>query len=170
VQRVCRGKEVFLKTSEGERIAFSPCPRTPHLWRRLDRLARDWKNRSPRLNCRRLILLCDTPLPKLPPGTQTRLQALNQLPGVRSVCPLAKQLIGLDALHTLLTEAHRGELVYEGKSLPAEDVDRWARESIAAAGHELGVMRLLFDDLGLDLPSGRDSGASVGKPALARNA
>jgi hypothetical protein len=62
-------------------------------------------------------------------------------------------MIALDALHSLLTESYSGELLYDDKMVSAEEVDGWARESIVAAGHELGVLRSLFDDLGLDLPT-----------------
>jgi hypothetical protein len=64
---------LFLQTPKGERIAFSACPRTSHLWRRFDRLAKEWKLIPKKLNCRQLMLLCDTPLEELPPGTKARL-------------------------------------------------------------------------------------------------
>jgi hypothetical protein len=155
---------LFLQTSGGGRIAFSACPRTPQLWRRFDRLLRDWKLLSKRLDCRRLVLVCDTPAKELPAGTQSRLQTLSKVAGVLSVCPPAEQIIGLDALHSLLTEANTGDLVYEGKAVPEEDVERWARSRIVAPGHELGVMRLLFDELGLDLqavPAARKAQATL---------
>lgn len=160
---------LFLQTSSGERIALSACPRTAHLWQRFDRLKRDWNRRSRRLNCQQLFLVCDTPLTELPPATKKRLQDLNETAGVRSCCPPAEQMIGLDALHSLLTDAHKGELVYEGQALPAEDVDRWARQCLAAAGHELGTLRLLFDEIGLDLPASAFPAQAPVQPVLARN-
>ena len=78
-------------------------------------------------------------------------------------------MIALDALHFLLTEAHKGDLMYDGRAMPAEDVDLWARECIAAPGHELGALRLLFDDLGLELPAAPALTGASGKPLLARN-
>jgi hypothetical protein len=161
---------LFLQAPSGERIALSVCPRSSHLWRRFDRLFRDWKRLSKRLNCKQLILLCDTPLSELPPGTKKRLQDLNAMAGVGSNCPPTEQMIGLDALHSLFTDANKGELVYEGQTLPAEDVDRWARQSVAAAGHELGVLRLLFDEIGLDLPASTLPAITSSQPVLARNA
>jgi hypothetical protein len=169
LQEALPDANVFLQKPDGERLAFSACPRTTQLWRRFDRLSRDWNRLSKRFNCRQLILACDTPLEQLPPGTKSRLQTLNQVAGVYSVCPAPEQMIGLDALHSLLTDAHMGELVYEGQALPAEDVDRWAREGLAAAGHELGMLRLLFDDLGLELPATTLSVKTSGQPILARN-
>ena len=68
-----------------------------------------WKMVSKRLNCGRLMLLCDTPLEALPPATKTRLQALNKTPGVKGVCRRVEQMIALDALHSLLTEAYSGD-------------------------------------------------------------
>jgi hypothetical protein len=159
---------LFLQAASGERIALSACPRTSHLWQRFDRLKRDWGRRSPRLNCQQLFLVCDTPLMELPPATKKRLQGLNETAGVRSCCPAAEQMIGLDALHSMLTDAHKGELVYEGQALPAEDVDRWARQCLAGAGHELGALRLLFDDIGLDLPSSAPPTQAPEQPVLAR--
>ena len=78
-------------------------------------------------------------------------------------------MIALDALHSLLTDAHKGELVYEGQAVPAEEVDRWAHQSIAAAGHELGALRMLFDELGLDLPASTLPAKAPSQPVLARN-
>jgi hypothetical protein len=159
---------LFLQNPSGERIAISACPRTAHLWQRFDRLKRDWNKRSKRLNCRLLILVCDTPLMQLPPATKKRLQDFNEMAGVRSSCPSAELMIGMDALHSLLTDAHKGELVYEGQALPAEEVDLWARQSIAAAGHELGALRMLFDEIGLDLPASTLPAKAPGQPVLAR--
>ncbi len=65
------------------------------------------------------------------------MQALNKTPGVKGVCPPREQMIALDALHSLLTEAYSGDLTHDDKIVSAEQVDGWARESIAAAGHEL---------------------------------
>jgi hypothetical protein len=105
---------------------------------------------------------------QLPPATKKRLQDFNAMAGVRSSCPSAELMIGLDALHSLLTDAHKGELVYEGQALPAEEVDLWARQSIAAAGHELGALRILFDEIGLDLPASTLPAKAPGQPVLAR--
>jgi hypothetical protein len=169
LQEALPDANVFLQTPKGERIALSACARTPQLWRRFDRLSKDWNRLSKRLNCRRLILVCDTPLEKLPPGTKSRLESFTQVAGVHSLCPATEQLIGLDALHSVFTDAQKGELVYEGQALPGEEVERWARECLFAPGHELGTMRLLFDDLGFDLPATTSSVKAAGQVVLARN-
>jgi hypothetical protein len=161
---------LFLQAPDGGRIAFSSCPRTPHLWRRFDRLSRDWQSLPPKLNCDRLVLLCDCPPGELTPGTQIRLQTMvKKLRGVVAVCPPRERLIALDGLHSLLTDAQKGALVYEGRDMRAKEVDDWARAGVSAPGHELGVLRELFDELGLDLPTSPAPGPGRGQAALAGN-
>jgi hypothetical protein len=160
---------LFLQLSDGGRIAFSACPRTPYLWRRLDRLSKAWQTRLPKLDCRRLILLCDAQTENLPPATRTRMMAIQKLVGISAVCPAREHLVGLDGLHCLLTESHKGDLVYEGRPVEARALQGWAAKSLVAPGHELGVLRLLYDELGLDLPVRPATGQTTTAPALVGN-
>jgi hypothetical protein len=156
---------LFLQMAEGGRIAFSACPRTAHLWRRLDRISRDWRGLPKKLDCRRFVVVCDTPAKGLPPGTKDRLVNLGKLKDVAAVVPTQAWLCGLEALHSLLIEANKGDLVYEGRAVDATAFQRWAQEGIAAPAHELGVLRGLFDEFGLEVPKGPPSGPGV-KPAV----
>jgi hypothetical protein len=160
---------LFLQAPDGGRVALSACPRTPHLWRRFDRQSRDWQNLPRKLSCHRLVLLCDTEANDLPPGTRSRLRTLCKLKGVTAVCPPPEHMVGLDSLHSVLTDAHKGDLVYEGKAVEAEEVDRWARKGVVAPGHELGVLRLVLDELGLELPGSPAPALGAAEPALAQD-
>jgi hypothetical protein len=158
---------LFLQMPEGGRIALSACPRTPHLWRRLDRIARDWKGLPKKLACRRFVVVCDTPEKSLPPGTKDRLINLGKLKSVAVVVPTQAWLCGLEALHSLLIEANKGDLLYEGRAVDAAGFQQWAREGITAPAHELGVLRGLFDEFGLEVPNGPPSGPGAKPPVLA---
>ena len=62
---------------------------------------------------------------------------------------------------------NKGDLVYEGRAVEAADFQRWAKEGIAAPAHELGVLRGLFDEFGLDVPTGPPPGPGPKTPARA---
>jgi hypothetical protein len=156
---------LFLQMPDGSRVAFSACQRTPQLWRRLDRISRDWQGVPKTLACRRFVVVGDTPAKELPPATKTRLEALGKLKGMTAIVPTPGSLTGLEALHALLIEANKGDLVYAGKTVEAAEFQKWARKAVVEPGHELGVMRLLFDEFGLEVPTGPPPGPP--KPALA---
>jgi hypothetical protein len=106
------------------------------LWRKLDRVAREWNSTEGDVVIVRDAL---NPLRPTAMGSQSRLAELQRR-GARLVNPSREALIALDAMRRLLSDVESGDLTYRGEKIPISTVEGWVREHMPAT-----VSRLLDD-------------------------
>ncbi len=124
-------------------------PRT--LWRKLDRIGREWNPED-----YGLVILRDAmnPLKPSASGSLHRLEELERR-GARLSNPSREALVALDAARRLLADVESGDLTYRGEKVVISTVEEWVRQNLSepvadllnvvsgpANGRELDRLRL----------------------------
>jgi hypothetical protein len=158
-----------LRNSTNQLTALCACLYSPQSWHRYKRVAEHWEQHTKLHDrCQHLIVVYDKP-PAPKTKSRDHFDRLVGLPGVDAVCPEPKKVIALDALFSLLKSAMVGDLTCNGADVSADQVDQWARDSIAEPMHPIGVLKDFLDDLRLHrldtTPPPTNNGAPKPAPA-----
>jgi hypothetical protein len=106
-------------------------PRT--LWRKLDRIAREWNPGE-----YELVIVRDgmNPLKPTAAGSTLRLRELERR-GARVSSPSREALVALDAVRRLLADVESGDLTYRGERVGVATVEDWVRRNLGESAEEL---------------------------------
>jgi hypothetical protein len=111
-------------------VANEP-PRT--LWRKLDRIAREWDPGE-----YGLVIIRDAmnPLKPTAAGSTLRLRELERR-GARVTNPSREVLVALDAVRRLLADVESGDLTYRGEKIGVATVEDWVRRNLGESAADL---------------------------------
>jgi len=124
-KEIPRWMDHLAETPEGVRVGVVVANDGSHqIWRKLDRIAREWNPQQQRL------VICRDSLNPLSPAairSQERLSELERR-GATFVSPSREALAALDAARKLLADADSGDLALQGDSIGLATVEDWIRQ------------------------------------------
>lgn len=127
---------VFRKRRASATLGISFCNHPPRsLWRRLDRLLKQWEEHRDRLLSELILLRL-----KITRTTEQGQRRLDQLAsaGVRILYLEDQQFVELAAYQDLLTAAHQGDLTFpDGRLIDETSFSKWAQQQLSPSVKEL---------------------------------
>ncbi|MCX7699445.1 MAG: AAA family ATPase [Gemmataceae bacterium] len=127
---------VFRKRRAAATLGISFCNHPPRsLWRRLDRLLKQWEKHRDRLLSE--LILLRLKITRTTEQGQLRLDRLASA-GVRIIYLENQQFVELAAYQDLLTAAHQGDLTYpDGRLIDETSFSKWAQQQLSPSVKEL---------------------------------